>query len=214
MVVLVLVALAAPAVGEPERRPPLVLFQRESAQKPPPKAPARPPPDDFELLPREAPASAAEIARQRELERQLEKRRTMLRYHQIGGFLTLGGLTATAVLGQLDYLDKYGGGGDVGTYHTWHRWVAAATTAVFAGTASLALFAPSPVEKPARLDTATLHKIAMTIAAAGMATQIVLGIVTSSKEGQPEQRDFALAHQIIGYTTVAAAYTGFAVLTF
>ena len=47
-----------------------------------------------------------------------------------------------------------------------------------------------------------------------MATQIVLGIVTASKEGQASQRDFALAHQIVGYTTLAATLTGFTVLTF
>ena len=92
--------------------------------------------------------------------------------------------------------------------------MAVASTVIFAGTASLALFAPAPIERQARLDTATLHRIAMTIAAAGMATQIVLGIVTASKEGQSAQRDFALAHQIVGYTTLAASLTGFTVLTF
>jgi len=47
-----------------------------------------------------------------------------------------------------------------------------------------------------------------------MATQIVLGIITASKEGQPVQRDFARAHQIVGYTTLAASVVGFTVLTF
>jgi len=203
MVILVLAVLTAPAVGEV---PPLLLVHRQTEQKPPPK----PPRDDFDLLPKEAPLSPAALERQREL----AKRRTMLQFHQIGGYLTLAGLTATAVLGQLDYLDKYGGGGDVGTYRTWHRWTAAGTTAVFFGTAALAVFAPSPIEKQTRLDTATLHKIAMTVAAAGMVTQIVLGLVTASKEGQNSQRDFALAHQIVGYTTLAASYAGFAVLAF
>jgi hypothetical protein len=205
----VLAAFISPTLGEAPRRPQLLLAQRESAPKP-----SRPPRDDFDLLPKEATPDAKALQRQRELERKLAKRRTMLRFHQIGGFLTVGSLTATAVLGQLDYHDKYGGGGDVGTYHQWHRWVAVASTVIFAGTASLALFAPAPIERQARLDTATLHRIAMTIAAAGMATQIVLGIVTASKEGQSAQRDFALAHQIVGYTTLAASLTGFTVLTF
>jgi hypothetical protein len=203
---ILLAAFISPEAGGPAR-PPLLLAQRQSAPKPAPR-------DDFDLLPKEAPPDAAALARQRELERQLSKRRTMLRFHQLGGFLTVGSLTATVVLGQLDYSDKYGGRGDVGTYRSWHRWVAVATTAIFAGTASLAVFAPSPIEKPARLDTATLHKVAMSIAAAGMAAQIVLGIVTASKEGQSAQRDFALAHQIVGYTTLAATLTGFTVLSF
>jgi len=205
----VLAALLSPATGDPPRAQ-LVLAQRQSSLKPS----GKPPRDDFELLPKEATPDAAAIARQRELERQLARRRAMLRYHQIGGFLTVGSLTATAVLGQLDYHDKYGGGGDVGTFHPWHRWVAVASTVIFAGTASLAVFAPAPIDRPVRLDTATVHKIAMTVAAAGIATQIVLGIVTASKEGQTAQRDFALAHQIVGYTTLAASLTGFTVLAF
>jgi len=206
---LLFAAVIAPMAGEIPG-PRLVLAQRQGELK----LAEKPPRDDIDLLPKAATPTAADLAHQRELERQLAKRRKMLAYHQIGGFLTLGSLAATAVLGQLDYLDKYGGRGDTGTYHAWHRWVAAASTAIFAGTASLAVFAPAPIENQARLDTATLHKIAMTVAAAGMATQIVLGIITASKEGQPVQRDFARAHQIIGYTTLAAAATGFVVLTF
>ena len=178
--------------------------------KPPPSAPARPA-DEINLLPEEAKPDLAAAAR---LEKQLATRRTMLGWHQVGGFATLGSLAATVVLGQLDYSDKYGGGGDTGKYHAWHRWVAFTSAGIFAATASLAIFAPSPIPKPVRLDTATLHKVAMSVASAGMIAQIVLGIVTGSKEGQPVQRDFALAHQIIGYTTFAATATGFAVLTF
>ena len=190
----------------------LAALQLAVKQPPPPKA--KPPPskpEEIDLLPPEA---APDPVRQRALEAQLARRRTMLQLHQAAGFATLGSLGATVVLGQLDYNDKYGGGGDTGKYHLWHRWVGFASAAIFAGTASLAVFAPSPIAKPVRLDTATLHKIAMTVAAAGYAAQIVLGIVTAAKEGQPVQRDFALAHEIIGYTTLVAAATGFTVLTF
>jgi len=205
-VVLLLAAFVGPAAGEAPR-PRLVLAQRQAESKLAQRK-------DVDLLPKPSAPSAEEVARERELERQLAKRQKMLLYHQIGGFLTLGSLAATAVLGQLDYNDKYGGGGDLGTYHSWHRWTAVASTVIFAGTAALAVFAPARAEKPAGFDTATVHKIAMTVAAAGMATQIVLGIVAASKEGQYSQRDFAMAHQIIGYTTLAASVAGFTVLTF
>lgn len=215
MVVLVIAALLSPPPQDAPR-PQLLLAQRQKQHppRPPPKAGAKPPPDDFDLLPKEAVPDPAALARQQELERKLTQRRAMLGYHQLGGLVTLAGLTGTVVLGQLNYLDKYGGHGDKGTYRLWHRWTAISTTAVFAGTASLALFAPVPLEKKPRLDTATLHKIAMAVASAGMVTQIVLGFVTASKEGQVVQRDFALAHQIVGYTTLAAALTGFTVLAF
>ncbi len=206
MVIFLFAAFISPAAGE-ALRPQLVLAQRQ-------KEPTAKPPDDFDLLPKEAAPDAAALARQQKLERKLAQRRTMLQFHQLAGFLTLASLTSTVVLGQLDYLDKYGGRGDTGTFHLWHRWMGVAATGIFAGTASLAVFAPVPIEKKARLDTATLHKIAMTVAAAGMVTEIVLGIVTASKEGQLVQRDYARAHQIVGYATLAAAYTGFTVLLF
>jgi len=206
MVIFLFAAFISPAAGE-ALRPQLVLAQRR-------KEPTAKPPDDFDLLPKEAAPDAGALARQQKLERKLAQRRTMLQFHQLAGFLTLASLTTTVVLGQLDYLDKYGGRGDTGTFHLWHRWMGVAATGIFAGTASLAVFAPVPIEKKARLDTATLHKIAMTVAAAGMVTEIVLGIVTASKEGQLVQRDYARAHQIVGYATLAAAYTGFTVLLF
>jgi hypothetical protein len=215
MVILLLAAVLSPAAGKafPLR---LVLAeqQKQPAPKPAPKPAGKPSPDDFDLLPKEAAPDPAALARQHELERKLAQRRTMLQLHQLAGFLTLASLTTTVVLGQLDYRDKYGGRGDVGTFHAWHRWTGVAATAIFAGTASLAIFAPVPIEKKVRFDTVTLHKIAMTVAAAGMATQIVLGIVTAGAEGQRVQRDYALAHQIVGYTTLVAAFTGFTVLTF
>src|SRR5258705_4927023 len=80
--VLLLAASLAPGMEEateagPQR--PILIAQR-----------TKPPRDDFDLLPKEAPLSAAALARQRELERQLAKRRTMLTYHQIGGRASRG----------------------------------------------------------------------------------------------------------------------------
>jgi hypothetical protein len=177
-------------------------------------APPQSPPDYFDLLPREAAPDPAAVARQKDLERTLGLRRKMLQAHQLGGFLTMGGLGLTTVLGQLNYNDKYGGGGDSGRFYEWHRWTAIVTSVIFAGTGALAVLAPSPIDEPVRLDTATLHKIAMATATAGMAAQIILGIVTASREGHISQRDFALAHQIVGYTTLVATAAGFTVLTF
>src|SRR2546425_10437467 len=101
IVFLLLAAFIAPTAGEVPR-PQFVLAQRQSGPKPE----GKPPRDDFDLLPKAATPSAATLARQRELQRQLAKRRTMLFYHQIGGFLTLGSLTATDMLGQLDHRHK------------------------------------------------------------------------------------------------------------
>ena len=187
---------ATPPAGQPEGRTP-------------------PAPDqDFDLLaPRKAPDEATR-ARDAELMQQLGRRRTMLQLHQLGGYATMATVTAAVVLGQVNYLDKYGGGGDTGRWITPHAIAAFTAAGVFTATGLLAVLAPSPLEKPLRVDTATLHKVAMAVAAAGMAAQVVLGPITASKEGQLSQRDFALAHQIIGYTTLLATYTGFLVLIF
>lgn len=52
--------------------------------------------DDFDLLPAEKPSDPAQ---QKELERKLALRRQMLQLHQLGGFVTLGAMGATVVLG-------------------------------------------------------------------------------------------------------------------
>jgi hypothetical protein len=171
-------------------------------------------PDDFELLPPEKKVDAATRAREEQIQRELSRRRTLLQLHTGLGFATIASLGATAVLGQLNYNDKYGGGGDTGKYRQAHRISAYSAAGIFAVTGLLAILAPSPFDKPLRLDSATLHKASMAVATAGMAAQIVLGILTSGKEGTLAQRDYALAHQIVGYTTLAATTTGFLVLVF
>ena len=170
--------------------------------------------EEFELLaPRKAPDEATR-SRDEALMRQLGRRRTMLQLHQYGGYATMATLTVAVVLGQLNYLDKYAGGGDTGRWMTPHAVAAFTAAGVFAATGVLAILAPSPLEKPLRVDTATLHKVAMAVATAGFVTQIVLGPIIGTKESQVSQRDWALAHQIVGYTTLIATYTGFLVLTF
>lgn len=172
------------------------------------------PGDDLDLLPPEKPPDADAVRRQAELTQALARRRSLLNLHQAGGITLLAAMAATVVVGQLNYDDKYGGGGDTGKYRFTHQALGYGTAGIFAATGLLALFAPSPFDKPLRLDTATLHKMSMLVATVGMVSQVALGILTAHREGQISQRDFALAHQIIGYTTFAATATGFVVLTF
>ena len=200
-----LALVAQPLLAQQAQTPP-------PAQAAPPEA-VKPPPDDFDLLPPEKKSDPAALAKEAEVQRDLGRRRTMLQLHQVFGFATLASLGATVVLGQLNYADKYGGGGDSGRYITAHSAVAYGAAGIFAATGLLALLAPSPFDKPLRLDTATLHKTSMAVATAGMAAEIVLGIVAARKEGHLSQRDFALAHQIIGYTAAVSTAGGFIAIT-
>jgi hypothetical protein len=175
-------------------------------QTPPPPAPGG---DDFDLLAPAPVLDSAQLASAQELEAKLKLRRKLLGLHQVAGFVNLAALGTAVVLGQLSYTDKYGGGGDTQKYITAHGVAAYTSAGIFAATGLLALFAPSPIDQPARLSTATVHKTLMAVATAGMAAQILLGIVLPQKEGSISQRDFALAHQIIGYSTLAATTGGF-----
>jgi hypothetical protein len=190
---------------------PLSARAQETA---PQSAPAAATQDDFDLLPKEKPLTPAELARAAEIDRKARLRRSMLQLHQLGGFLTLGALSLTVITGQLNYNDKYGGGGDTGRYRTLHSVSAYSSAAIFAATGLLAVLAPNPTEKPLRLDTATWHKIFMAVATAAMVSEVVLGPLTASAEGTLRQRDYALAHQIVGYTALASTAAGFLVLTF
>ncbi len=192
---------AAPAEEGKEPAPPPAEAKPSLTPRPPSSL-------DFELLP--PPKEKGNP----ELERQVRTRRELLTLHQGAGFATLAALVATTVVGQLDFDDRFRGGGDTGKYHGWHTGLAIGTSALFAGTGALALLAPKPYPTPLRLDTAVLHKIAMGAAAAGMVTQIVLGVVSRGQTGSVSERNLATAHQIVGYGTLGAMTVGTVVFLF
>jgi hypothetical protein len=196
--------------------------KQRSAEKPPPQeapaaqdAPRAPEPAaqepslDFELLEPAAPAAAVDPA----LERAVARRRTMLSLHQGLGLGMAGGLVATTVVGQLNFQDRYRGGGDDGTWKSLHRGLAVGTGVLFGTVALMGVLAPEPYPKPLRFDTVLMHKVFMTLATAGMVAQVVLGIITASaaQEGQLSQVRFATAHQVVGYSTLG--FTSAGVLT-
>ena len=185
---------------------------REAEEAKPGKDDAAPPPPlDFDLLPPETKASATVDLK---LEKDVRRRRGMLTLHQGLGIATWTALAATVTLGQLNFDDRFRGGGDTGRWRGAHRTLAYGSTALFAGTGLLALLAPEPYEKRARLDTATLHKVSMGVATAGIATQIVLGIAARRSGGKLGERDLASAHQLTGYATLGAMTVGAVVLFF
>ncbi|AKI98550.1 hypothetical protein ATI61_12252 [Archangium gephyra] len=168
---------------------------------------------DFDLL---EPSPAAESPRLVDpaLEKAIATRRTMLTVHQGLGLATLTTLAATIVVGQLHFNDRYRGGGDTGRFDAWHTGLVIGSSSLFAGTGLLGLFAPTPFKKELRLDTITLHKIFVSLATAGMLTQVVLGLVTGSQEGKLSQVDLATAHQVVGYATLGAVGAGALMIVF
>jgi hypothetical protein len=190
--------------------------ETKPAEKPPADAPVQPPEEpsmDFDLL---EPSTTAEAPVQvdPELERAIARRRTMLSLHQGLGIAMALTLAATVVVGQLNFDDRYRGFGDTGHYKDWHTGLVVGSTSLFVGTGLLGVLAPTPFEKKFRWDTITFHKIFMSLATAGMLSQVVLGRLTESREGKLSQVDLVRAHQAIGYATLGAVAAGALMIVF
>lgn len=148
-------------------------------------------------------------------EHRIVVRRKMLNYHQLTGIGLLVCETTTIVVGQLNYNDRFGGGPSSGRYERLHAVLAFGTAGFFLGTGLLAVLAPNPLNKKHQgLDHILLHKIGMFTAAAGIATEIALGLYTTKREGYLNQKSFAQAHLATGYITLAATYLGVGSIVF
>jgi len=181
----------------------------------PVNAPQEPSPDlDFEDLLEPSASAETPVAVDPALERAIERRRTMLTVHQTLGLATAATLAATMVVGQLNFDDRYRGFGDTGRYKPWHTGLVIGSSTLFAGTGLLGLLAPTPFKKDFRWDTITFHKIFMSIATAGMLSQVALGRLTAEREGKLSQVDLARAHQAIGYVTMGAVAAGALMIAF
>jgi hypothetical protein len=201
-----------PASAEPQK--PASAASPPKAGDAPRQETAQEPSLDFDLLDSPVDATAA-VQVDPELEAKVARRRTMLKLHQGLGFGMAAGLVATTVVGQLHFNDRYRGGGDSGRYRVLHRGLVIGTSTLFTSVGLLGLLSPEPYEKKGlRLDTATVHKLFMSLATAGMLTQVVLGLVTRSQEGNLSQVNLATAHQAAGYATIGAVSAGVITLFF
>jgi hypothetical protein len=198
-------AARAQSALPPELRPSMVLVQSDGA------GPATPAPGslDFDLL------EAAKPPPDTGEDRVFRRRRSMLKIHQGVGLGLVALQLSTTAVGQLNYHDKFGSTANTDRFRISHATLAYTTLGVFAANGALALFSPDPPQKVRRgFDRMTLHKLGMFTAAAGMAGQAALGVWSSRREGYFDQEDFARAHLVLGYVTLAALATGFSALVF
>lgn len=135
-----------------------------------------------------------------------QRREFMLKTHQALGLTTLGLMTAKVVLGQLNFDDLYEpDGAGSGRYLLANRILGYTTAASFLATASFALGAPEGYEKHAGFDTSSLHKIGVSMASAGMASQISLGYVAARRSAAGNSAGVASLvrwHKSVGYATL------------
>ena len=162
---------------------------------------------DFDFFAGENQADKKEGAASRnadEVEARASRRRWMLKVHQTLGLITWALMAATVTVGQLNYNQLYGGGGGSTKWQGPHAALVASTTLGFVGTGAFAVFAPKPYDRPLRLDTGLVHRIAVIGATLGMVSEIVLGVATRGRAEAGNQRSLktlARTHQIIGYST-------------
>jgi hypothetical protein len=183
--------------------------QGDGAQSGQEAKPAEPGSLDFDLLgkPAEVP-EAADV-------KKVARRRQMLTLHQGIGIGLYALQVATTVVGQLNYLDKFGDA-NTGKYKLSHQVLAYTNLSVFVVNGALALLTPDVggEHKGQGVDRVTKHKIGMYTAAGLMLAQIVTGVLTSSQEGHLNQQDIARVHLAMGYATLAAMTFGVGAIVF
>lgn len=134
-------------------------------------------------------------------ERELGLRRTMLTVHQLGGFMTLAAMLATAFAGQMII------NGDE-SYKDYKAPLAYTTVGLYFTTASLALLTPPPVLRRPGFNSIALHKTLAWVHFSGMIITPVLGRMFVGEE------DRRLFHQTTGYVTTAAFASAMISVTF
>ncbi|ARK09973.1 hypothetical protein [Fibrivirga algicola] len=137
---------------------------------------------------------------------ELKIRRTMLKLHQIGGFVTLAGFVAQGIIGSQLYK---AGASDYRRLKDLHESMATAINISYATTALLSLTSPPPAVGQRRgLSTIKLHKYLAIVHMAGMiATNILAGQISENAALKPY-------HRAAAYTTFGAFATAIIVLKF
>ncbi len=129
-------------------------------------------------------------AENREVEMKI--RRTMLKLHQVGGFVTLAGMIAQGFVGAKLYSHPSSSLRDT------HENLGAFVNTAYTTTALLAFTAPPPLVNRKGLSTIKIHKGLAMVHLTGM---IATNILAGQLEGHPELKPY---HRAAAYTTFAA----------
>jgi hypothetical protein len=124
-------------------------------------------------------------------EQELGLRRTLLNLHQVGGFMTLAAMLATAFAGQMIVNGEE-------SFEKYKAPLAYTTVGLYFTTATFALLAPPPVVRRPGFSSITLHKTLAWVHFSGMLLTPLTGRMI---EGE---RSRQLFHQTAGYVTTAA----------
>jgi len=126
----------------------------------------------------------------------LRIRRKMLQIHQIGGFVTLGGMVAQGIVGSQLYNGSY-------KLKQTHEALGAAINLTYGLTAINALFTPpSTFKRDKKLTSIRLHKW---LAIAHMSGMLATNILASQIENNPSLKPYHRAAAYTSFVSLAAA---------
>ena len=126
----------------------------------------------------------------------LRIRRKMLQIHQIGGFVTLGGMVAQGIVGSQLYNGSY-------KLKQTHEALGAAINLTYGLTAINALFTPpSTFKRDKKLTSIRLHKW---LAIAHMSGMLATNILASQIQNNPSLKPYHRAAAYTSFVSLAAA---------
>jgi hypothetical protein len=146
-------------------------------------------------------------------------RRTLLTLHQIGGFITVGLMIPTLILGQRN-INNWNAATEGSApfdrqLDRTHKQWAGITFAAYMTTASFSVFSPPPlIRRDEGTNTITIHKTLAWIHFTGMIATPILGMLASRAHTVSQAKDYRTAHQITAYVTAAALTASMIVVTF
>ncbi len=124
-------------------------------------------------------------------EKEMGIRRTMLTLHQVGGYVTLASMLATAFCGQM-IINGHG------SYEDYKAPLAWTTVGLYFTTAAFSLLSPPPVLRRPGFSSLTVHKTLAWVHFSGMLITPLLGTLIE------DEHKVRIFHQTAGYVTTAA----------
>jgi hypothetical protein len=131
-----------------------------------------------------------------EREKELKIRRTMLKWHQALGFISLAGMAAQGVVGYKLYNGDY-------SIKGLHEGLAAGVDIAYFSTAALALFAPPKMlDERKGYSSIKVHKI---LAIVHLTSMIATNVLATQLESHPNLKPYHRAAALTAFGSLAAA---------
>ncbi len=142
----------------------------------------------------------------------------MLTAHQVGGFITMGLLIPTLIIGQENINMWNDAAAGIRPFDRAlsdrHRTIAALTFASYMATASMSILSPPPLIRRDEFGTTSLHKTLAWVHFTGMIATPILASLASNSRSLNTGNQWRTAHEVTAYVTAAAFTASLIIITF